>query len=80
MHVTPACTCWQIVSFIPTHRTCADWFEVGVIFICVMLLLVIVLTAVGWVFMRKYASAKEETPAMLSQSDSDSVSKDVRDD
>ena len=67
-------------NFIPTRHTCADSFEVGVIFSCAMLLLLLALTAVGWVFMRKDASAKEVNSAMMSQSDSVGVSKDVSDD
>ena len=80
MHVTPPCTFWQMDNFIPTHHTCADSFKVGIIVACVILLLLVVLAAVGWVFMRKDESAKKGTPAMLSQSDSGSVSKDVIDD
>ena len=80
MHVTPACTFWQMDNFIPTHHTCADSFEVGVILSCVILLLLIALTAVGWIFMRKDESAKEVNSAIPSQSDSGSVGKDAIDD
>ena len=57
-----------------------DSFKVGMIFAGVMLLLLIVLTVVGWVLMRKDGSAKEEFPTVLGQSESESLGKDVRKD
>ena len=50
------------------------------IFAGVMLLLLIALTVLGWVLMRKDGSAKEEFPTVLGQSEPESVSKDVRKD
>ena len=62
----------------PTHRTCADSFKVGMIFACVvMLVLLIALTVTGWILIHKDGSAKEGIPR---QSDSDSARKDVNSD
>ena len=54
----------------------ADSFKVGMIFAGVMLLLLIALAVVGWVFMRKDGSAKEEFPTVVGQSESESLGKD----
>ena len=55
-----------------------DSVEVGIIFICAVLMLIIMLTATGWVFIRKNTTAKKGSPAMPSQTDPDSVNENAQ--